>query len=202
MRRRRSRGKDDRSQRQATDHHRRTSQCNHPRPKAHQTLPFQARDAFGEVPKIISGYPEIDARPPFQRGSPDVLLCKLRPGTFVNGLKWRVLALLFIWVGLNRVVSRDNSQFSSYRRALTLAISLSVREDCVGWGGPGVTGVVLIQRQRAGCSRLGRALAHRGQGLMGLPLGRRLEVGGCRKKDRVGTQLTASEPGFTLLLWS
>lgn len=46
--------------------------------------------------------------------------------------------------GLNRVISRDNSQFSSYRRALTLAISLSVSEDCGGWGEP-KAGAVLIQ---------------------------------------------------------
>jgi hypothetical protein len=46
--------------------------------------------------------------------------------------------------GLNRVISRDNSQFSSYQRALTLAISLSVSEDCGGWGEP-KSGEVLIQ---------------------------------------------------------
>jgi hypothetical protein len=54
----------------------------------------------------------------------------------------------FIWRrragGLNRVVSRDNSQFSSYRRALTLAISSSVSKDCAGRGEP-ESGAVLIQ---------------------------------------------------------
>ena len=51
----------------------------------------------------------------------------------------------FYLAGLNRAVSRENSQFSSYRRALTLAISLSVIEDCVGWGDPEFNGIVLIQ---------------------------------------------------------